>query len=288
MPISDIDLHIHTHYSDGKHTPEEILRHAAGQGMRALAFTDHDNTNGARAAAPLAAELGVEIIPGIELTCRWGLPSPRPDEKDIDLLGYFFDLDNREFRAYEQACLRDYQERIVECCQLLSENGYPLTLQDVLAENPRSPGALQLYLAFITKGYARDWDESVERASVFMQDMRSSPFTLAQSIEQIHLAGGVALLAHPSMVRCIGQLLSPQQLDQLADAGLDGIEIYHRRLDESQRAYFLSQAQRHGWLVSGGSDLHGWWTENLEIIGSQAVTGRMLTALRERSNQHEE
>lgn len=288
MPISAIDLHIHTHYSDGKHTPEEIVRHAAAAGMRALAITDHDNTNGAREAVPLAAELGIELIPGIEMTCRWGLGAPEPDEKDIDLLGYFFDLDDREFRAYEQACLRDYQERTVEYCQALSENGFPLTLEDVLAENPRYAGALQLYLAFITKGYARNWDESVERASVYLQGIRASPFTLTQSIEQIHLAGGVALLAHPSVVRFNGSLLAPQQLDLLDHAGLDGLEIYHKRLDENQRAYFLNQAQRLGWLVSGGSDMHGWWSEGLHNLGSQSVTGGMLTALREKSNHREE
>ncbi|MBN1934675.1 MAG: PHP domain-containing protein, partial [Anaerolineae bacterium] len=82
--ISKIDLHIHTWHSDGAHSPGDILRRAADQEMTTLAFADHDNMRGAREALPIAAELNLELIPAIEITCRWDDCDTRQGDRDID------------------------------------------------------------------------------------------------------------------------------------------------------------------------------------------------------------
>jgi hypothetical protein len=271
-----IDLHLHTHYSDGKFSPEEIVCHADELGLAAIAITDHDNTRGARQALPLARSLGIELVPAIEFTSRW----PGCAE-DVDVLGYFVDLENREFQAFERAALNDARARIAACCARLTAQGCPLSLDDVLAENPRYAGLLQLTLAYQKKGYADNWDAALRPVGQAWQAGRLSQFTITQVIEQIHRAGGVAVLAHPTVITFGDGRIKAEQLAALVEAGLDGIEIYHHRLDAGAQAYFLDLAHQFDLAVSGGSDEHG-WHDGFKRMGTQPVTLAMLEALRAR------
>jgi predicted metal-dependent phosphoesterase TrpH len=280
-PISTIDLHLHTFYSDGRFSPEEVLRHAANVGMKTLAFTDHDNTNGSRQAVELARQLGLELIPAAEFTSRLPGCDTSPEKGDIDVLGYFLALDDPEFCAFERAALNDMHIRIGECCDCLTGMGYPVTLEEVFAENPRYAGLLPLVHVVQKKGYANDWDSAQRLVDSGWLPGRLSPFTTAQVIEQIHLAGGVAVLAHPAAIRDKGEWLQARQLGRLVQVGLDGLEIYHPRLDQKARTYFLKLAQQFNLLVSGGSDSHGWGI-GLNRTGSQPVSFEMMEALRSR------
>jgi predicted metal-dependent phosphoesterase TrpH len=282
-PTATIDLHIHTHYSDGKYSPADILRHAARIGLETVALTDHDNTGGVREALPLARELGLELIPAIEFTCRWPACDAPPGLGDIDVLGYFVDLDDPDFRAFERATLDDIHARTADCCARLTAAGHPLSLDDVFAENPRYAGILPLILAVQSKGYAGEWEPAVQLVTEHWVRVRLSCFTIQQVIASIHRAGGVAVLAHPVTVKCGGDdLLGADQLALLVEAGLDGLEVYHFRLDEPARAHFLALARQFDLLVSGGSDDHGWFSE-LKHVGNQPVTPDLVESLRARS-----
>ena len=277
---ASIDLHIHTYFSDGRDAPAEILHRAARMGIKTLAITDHDNANGVREALPLAQELGLELIPAVEFTCCW------PQCKgDIDVLAYFVDLDDAEFQAFEQATLGDIHARIDECCSFLTMDGYTISLEDVFAQNPRYAGLMQLMLAIQAKGYIPDWEEIVTVVEQHWYRVRLSRFTIEESIDRIHRAGGVAILAHPIAVKCDGLWISAKQLESLVKAGLDGLEIYHRTVDETTRPYFLHLAEQFDLLVTGGSDEHGWFSD-LKDLGSQPVTAAMVEALRARHALH--
>ncbi len=278
MSASTIELHTHTYFSDGKSSPSELLHYAASVGLRILAITDHDNTNGVREALALAQELGLELIPAIEFTCRWPQCEPLPGDGDVDVLGYFVDLEDPEFRAFEQASLEDVHLRTADCCASLTAAGYPVTLQEVFAENPRYAGVLQMIMAVNKKGYAEDWGASFKMVSDQWAQVRLSQFTVQEVIQAIHMAGGVAVLAHPVMVKCNGNRLQEKELLQLKEMGLDGLEIFHPRLDEEARSYFSTLARRLDLLVSGGSDEHGWLTE-LKNVGSQPVTPELVEGL---------
>jgi len=276
------DLHIHSHYSDGRYSPADIIAAASRLGLRAVAITDHDNLRGSRVAQPLALAAGIELIPAIELTTRWPGADLPLEDVNVDLLGYYFDPDHAEFNAFTEAALNDLHARISACCARLTTLGYPLELADVYVENPRYAGTIQLIDTLRRKGYAADWREAMRLMNAVWLRVRSTPFTIRSAIEQIHLAGGVAVLAHPTLVRPQGELLSAAWLRQLVDAGLDGIEIYHRRLTEADRAYFLRLARTLGLLVSGGSDMHG-WHRGMDELGTQPVSAAMVAALRARS-----
>lgn len=272
---------MHTYYSDGKYSPAELLHYAASIGLETIAITDHDNADGVREALPLAKELGIELVPAIEFACRWNQCDTPPVTGEIDVLGYFIALSNPEFQAFERAALNDTHTRIADCCTRLTAAGYPISLDDVLAENPHYAGGIQLILAVQSKGYADSWDAAFRLVVEHWRRVRLSRFTIQQVIKQIHLAGGVAILAHPTAVKWGDNWLQANQLALLAEMGLDGLEVYHPRLDEKAQAHFLALAKQFNLLISGGSDEHGWFAE-LERIGSQPITSEMLESLRAR------
>jgi predicted metal-dependent phosphoesterase TrpH len=287
---TSIDLHIHTYFSDGRDSPAEVLHRAAQMGIKTLAITDHDNANGAREALPLAQELGLELIPAVEFTCRWPECNTPPGKGDIDVLAYFVDLDDAEFQAFEQAALGDIHARIAESCAFLTMDGYTIFLEDVFAQNPRYAGLMQLMMAMQAKGYIPDWEEVITVVEQYWRRVRLSRFTIQELIDHIHRAGGVAVLAHPIAVNCDGSWISAEQLASLVEVGLDGLEIYHHTVDEITRPYFLHLAEQFDLLVTGGSDEHGWFSD-LKKLGSQPVTAAMVDALRARhyvynSNRH--
>ena len=277
---STIDLHIHTSYSDGRDAPGAVLHRCAALGLKTVAITDHDTTGGVRVARAMAGELGLRLIPAIELTCRWDrCPSP-PGEGDIDVLGYFIDLDDAEFRAFEQAALDDIHARIADCCALLTADGHPLSIDDVFARNPHYAG-LQFLIHEIQDRYVPDWTDAFDLMASGWRQVRLSRFTIEETIDRIHRAGGVAVLAHPTAITCDGQRLQEAQVAGLVEMGLDGLEIYHWRLDEAARAAFLALARRFSLLVSGGSDAHGYFDE-YRRLGTEPVTGDMVMSIQAR------
>jgi 3',5'-nucleoside bisphosphate phosphatase len=153
-PRSTCDLHIHTCYSDGRALPEEVVRQAASRGLTTIAITDHDNTRGFREARSVAHQLGIELIPAIEFTCRWDDCDCSPFSGDIDILGYFIDPDAQVFIETEEAALADIHQRIGLCCELLSSAGYPISLHDIFKHNPRYAGLMFLIDALVVKGYS--------------------------------------------------------------------------------------------------------------------------------------
>ncbi len=272
---------MHSTYSDGSATPEALLRHAAQIGLQTIAITDHDNARGARVAQPLAAELGLEFIPAIEFTARWDSVCGPEARADVDVLGYYVDLDDDAFQAREQAALDDIRERLDEACLRLCAEGIAITLDDVLAFNPLVPSVRGLREALIRKGYAHSETESWAVLNPCWEPVRLSRFAVQEQIAAIRSAKGVSILAHPGYIRCKERWPSAHDLAPLVEAGLDGLEAVHRAMDDRARAYFTGLAAELGLLVTGGSDEHG-WSPDLPLMGSAPVTEAMVEALRAR------
>lgn len=282
------DLHLHTYYSDGRAAPEELVQHAATLGLKTIAITDHDNTRGAREALPVARALGIELMPGIEFTCSWevpagpsGVPIPR---QDVDLLGYGMDWETAAFGVFETTSFNDAAARIGNCCARLTEAGLPVSLEDVLALNPRYPGAMQLIDTLVEKGYADHWDDALPVFQACWQHIPVARLDIAESIAAIHAAGGVAVLAHPTLVHSGDGWLKAEQLKILVEKGLDGVEVYHPRLNREAQEHFLRLARHFDLLVTGGSDEHG-WPQGFPRLGVQLLGDaplQVVEALRRR------
>ena len=275
------DLHMHTCFSDGRAKPDELLRVAASRGLAAIAITDHDNAAGARAATPLAADLGIELVPGIEFTASWEELDAPDNNQDLDILGLFVDLDSPTLQAMERAALDDIYDRIAETCARLTAAGYPLTLADAFAENPRYAGLQQVVDALVHRGLLSP-SEALAAVAAQWQAMRPCAHRVGRITAAIHAAGGVAIVAHPTDVRTTDGWLNDAQVRRLVELGIDGLEIYHFKLDADARRHFLRLAERHGLVISGGSDEHGRVT-GWPYLGSQPVTQAHLAALRARA-----
>jgi predicted metal-dependent phosphoesterase TrpH len=275
------DLHMHTYYSDGYPSPEAVVRQAARIGLKIIAITDHDNTRGVREAQPVADQLGLELITGIELTCHWDGYMSRGQFYDTDLLGYFVDPGNTGFLTHERAALDDLRDRASECCQRLTDAGYPVTLDDAIAENPRYPGGVQISHALQHLGYIKEWDEARALFYSQWQYVRPARFSIGDNIAAIHAAGGVAILAHPSVVTKNGKQLQQNDIARLVEMGLDGLEVYHYKLTQADQARFRRFAEQFGLVVSGGSDEHAW--TGFKRLGTQPITPEIVETLRARS-----
>ena len=247
-----------------------------------------------RQARPFAEQLGITLIPAIELTCRWDASQAPPGKSDIDVLGYFLDLEQPEFLAFEAQILDDFHERTDIGCWYLTAEGYTMTRQDVLKENPHYAGTHPLIMAVMRKGYAPSYERALEQVDTIWKNVRPSSFTIDQVISMIRQAGGVPVLAHPTIVPWPSGWLNVQAIQELVEMGLEGMEIYHPRLNPGGAPVFplLGKPIRftgHRWVrrsrLAGGISSHGQPGGNLRDDSGVARKGSILAQLHVKSYQ---
>jgi 3',5'-nucleoside bisphosphate phosphatase len=258
--MSRLDLHLHTTHSDGSCTPTEVVGLAHRVGVTAMAITDHDITTGLVEAMAAGEAYGIEVIPGVEISSIFG-------NSELHILGYF--LDWQDIRLNERLkTLRDSRHRrnpkIVEQLQNL---GIDLTYEEVRAlAGSDSVGRPHIARALMDKGIVTSAKEAFDR---FLAEGKPAyvPRDLPSPIEAIHwikAAGGLAVLAHPTWVRCTDRPLV-ELVRQLKADGLDGVEVYYSTHAARQTREYLSLAQQLGLLVTGGSDFHGLTKPDIEV-----------------------
>lgn len=262
------DLHLHTHFSDGTFSPEELAARARAKALDTVALTDHDTLDGCpRMAAACAAE-GLEFIPGAELTAD-------VDGKEVHILGYWLDASCTRLTSELQRFQQVRQQRIHDIVARLNAAGIPLQVQTVLTiANCASPGRPHLARALVEGGWANDYDHAFER---FLKKGRAgfvpkARMTAGQAVELIHGAGGAAVLAHPALYRNDGLL------PKVVEAGIDGIECWHTRHSESASNNYVRFAAEHKLVSTGGSDCHG-MAKGTPLIGSVRLPYAHVEAL---------
>ena len=273
-----VDLHMHTYYSDGWQSPDSVVRNAAMIGLEAIAITDHDNVRGSLEADQVAREVGITLIPGIEITTSWMYNGQK---SDTDILGYFIDRTNPDLLDLCERSEQDLQERLAICCDRITRAGAPITLRDALNVNKRFASAGGIIQALSNKGYAANFHEAAPLFYKQWIHVRKSSLPAEQAIDAINKAGGVAVLAHPARVAVSNGLLAEVHLAPLIEVGLGGIEVYHPTADEELNAHLLDLANRCNLVATGGSDDHGF--NGFRRMGSQPITHKMVDALRIRA-----
>jgi 3',5'-nucleoside bisphosphate phosphatase len=255
--MSFADLHLHTNFSDGTYTPEELVSQAAKQRLVAIAVTDHDTVEGCERAADACRALEIEFITGTELTAE-------QNDNEIHILGYLVDTHNPKLLAEIAKFQAVRQSRIREMVAKLNDLNVPLRTEDVFAlANCRSPGRPHVARALVKAGLVGSLDEAFER---FLKKHRPAWVPKAKmsaqvAIELIHQASGLAVMAHPGLNR------SDEVIPDLVEAGLDGIECFHTKHSTVIAEHYLEIADKYNLLVTGGSDCHG-MSKGKPLIGT--------------------
>ncbi|HXR05010.1 MAG TPA: PHP domain-containing protein [Verrucomicrobiae bacterium] len=265
------DLHLHTHFSDGTFSPEELAGHAQRLGFAALALTDHDSVEGCTRMAEICGAAGIEFITGTELTAEH-------NDTELHLLGYFVDTQDEKLLADLARFQAVRQSRIREMTARLNELNVPLEAEAVFAlANCKSPGRPHVARALVKAGLCRSLDEAFER---FLKKNRpawvpKARMSALEGVELIHQAGGLAVMAHPGLNR------TDDVIPVLVDAGLDGIECFHTKHSTATSARYLEIAGKFHLLVTGGSDCHG-FSKGKPLIGTVKLPYEHVEKLKSR------
>jgi predicted metal-dependent phosphoesterase TrpH len=252
MPSSPIDLHAHSSVSDGTETPTQLIRAAVSAGLGAVALTDHDSTAGWQEAKLAAAGTGLTVIPGMELSTNFGPAS-------VHMLAYLFDPTNGDI-VTETARIRDGRLHRAELIVQRIAQDYPLTWDDVLAQSidGGTIGRPHIADALVARGHVANRSAAFEsilhwRSGYYEKYYAPSPL---RGVEMIVGAGGVPVLAHPA-THGRDHMIDERSLKSLKDAGLFGLEVYHRDNTADGKVRLLELAAKYDLEITGSSDYHG-------------------------------
>ena len=273
-----IDLHAHSTASDGTQPPAEVMASAKAAGLDVVALTDHDTTSGWAEAARAARSEGLTLVRGIEISCE-------RDGTSIHLLGYLTDPDHPGLSAELAKAREGRVSRLERMVELMAADGIPISYAEVQAQVP--PGATEgrphIADALVHKGVLAHRDEAFadwlsNDSPYYVRHYAPDP---ARAVELVVEAGGVAVQAHP-FTRARGRTASDELIEELAAAGLAGVEVDHRDHDEDARSRGRALASTLGLLVTGSSDYHGAGKRNL--LGENTTAPSVLEQIEARAS----
>lgn len=276
--MSRIDLHLHTTHSDGSFSTQEVMAFAKQAGVTALAITDHDIIEAIPEATAIGTELGIEVVPGVEISSRLG-------ESELHILGYFLHWTDPLLNQ-RLATLRDSRhDRNPKIIRRLNELGIDITYEEVRnLAGTESVGRPHIARVLMDKQVVTSAKEAFDRylangRPAFVDRELPEP---AEAVRWIREAGGVPVLAHPTWVRTSAEGLR-SLLHQLKESGLGGIEVHYSTHTPSQTTEYLDLARQCDLLVTGGSDFHGVTKPDIEVgigRGQLKVSEKLLDPLR--------
>ena len=247
-----LDLHTHSTVSDGQYTPSELVEMAKKNELKMYALTDHDTIAGIEEARCRAGELGVNFIPGIEISTHKG--------EEIHMLGLFID---EQCSDLINACQVYRESRIgrgERICAFLKEKGIEISKEELRGiEGNASLGRPHFAKILQERGIVKTRQEAFGRyldTAEFHRKTDGQKPAPEEAIEIIHRAGGLAVLAHPGLLK-MGKRWQESLIKGLKEAGLDGIESFYNKHTYMQKKYYRKLAEENGLMISCGSDFHG-------------------------------
>jgi len=266
------DLHIHTSFSDGTLSPEEAVKIAKEAGLSAIAITDHDNTDGIEPALKHGAKIGIEVIPGIELSCEY-------NSTEIHMLGYYINWENNWLQGKLRVFQKARERRAFHILSKLKFLGIEIDEQMLFSQaDIGSISRIHFARCLVEMGEAESIYDAFQKYLIdgrpaFVRKLRVTP---EEALNMIHRVAGIAVIAHPVFGGGHKNFLK-----KLKRLGLSGIEIYHphQNLDEDIKR-FQSIAHEFDLVVTGGTDSHG-NNEEENPIGSLRVDYELVERLKE-------
>lgn len=252
------DLHCHSTASDGVDSPTRVVERAAAVGLKVLSLTDHDTLDGVAEAQAAGERLGVEVVPGVELTCY-------QDRKEVNILGYWVDGSEERLAAH---CRRFVAARIDRAHQIgarLAELGARIDIDELVANADGGVvGRPHVARALLEAGHVATLQEAFDRflANGGPADVPKMMVEPRECIDMIHGAGGIAVIAHAGIWNQF------DLIPHLASIGMDGVEVWHSAHTREDSERLEEIADRFGLAKTGGSDCHGKLGERQEQLGT--------------------
>ena len=274
--MNTIDLHIHTTASDGTASPAQVVRMAGELGLSAISVADHDTVSGCGEAMAEGRALGVEVVPGVEFSSRYG--------RTIHILGYFLNTESPALTRVLDWIVAERDQRNEKMAALMAADGIPVDYAEMKARFGPVIGRPNFGQLLVALGYAESvqdaFDRYIEKGQPYYLPRKM--LSIERSVEVIREAGGVPVLAHPFQYRLEEPALR-QLIEHCMDHGLLGLECRYSLYDEQQSQYLLSLAREYSLAPTGGSDFHGSNKPHIRLgvgTGSLAVPAEWLESLR--------
>lgn len=265
-----VDLHVHTTASDGQDTPQQVVALAREKGLRAVAITDHDTIAGIGPATFAGKLLGLEVVPGVELSTVCG-------NNEVHILGYLMNIGHPEFLEHLNTFKRARVDRAEKIVRRLQEINIDLSMDRVLAlAGNGSVGRPHIARALVDMGVvtsvAGAFDELLGTGKpAFVPRFKLTP---VQAVQLIANAGGVPVFAHPGLVK------HDAMVAKLVEVGLRGLEVYHPDHSAAMSRHYLALCRQYGLLVTGGSDYHGSSMNNHSNLGQSTVAYEVVQEMK--------
>jgi predicted metal-dependent phosphoesterase TrpH len=263
------DLHVHTLYSDGSFTPKEVMHYAKKVGLDCIGIADHDTVKGLEEAIGAGLALGIEVIPGVEM-------SAEEKGKELHILGYFINYKSRRLKLVLREIREDRKKRLHRMVDALNKHGFNINAEDIIRfAGDASISRLHIAQYMKNKGIISSWQEAFKRYIGDDKPCYVASFRLSarQAIDIIKEAGGISIIAHPGINNIDG--LMPKLLKD----GIDGIEVFHSEHKGPVIRHYEDFAKRHKLLITGGSDCHG-TLKNSVLIGKTTIPYSYVEALK--------
>lgn len=248
--MKKIDLHVHTTESDGTYTPAEVVRIAKNAGLSAIAITDHDTNLGYAEAAAEGERLGVEVVPGIEISTKYTVA--------VHILGYYIDGSSPALKAVLDWVVTDRDTRNRKMAELMAADGLPVSYDDMVKRFGTVIGRPHFGRILIELGLAKDmqdaFDRFIERGQKYYLPRTIMP--LDRAIGLIKQAGGIPVIAHPFQYRYDDKMLR-ELIEVCMGYGVKGMECRYSGYGEDKVRYLTALADEYGLVKTGGSDFHG-------------------------------
>jgi hypothetical protein len=270
-----VDLHIHSTFSDGAFTPEEIVKHASRIGLSAIAITDHDNTDGILSAIGAGEKWGVEIVPGVELSAE----PESPKDEEMHILGYYINWQDKNFQEKLRHFREARRERAYQILEKLDRLGIKINPQQLFEFAGRgSVGRMHVARILKEEGFVNYLQEAFDLYLAYGKPAYVPKLRLSsrEAINLISQIGGISVIAHP-----LYGGNSEEIIQKLKSFGLDGIEVYYTNHTPEDVERFQNWAKVFGLLTTGGSDCHGGTIDEEILIGNQKIPYDVLEKLKE-------
>ncbi len=284
MPDRFVDLHCHSTASDGTLAPADVVRLARDTGLSGLSLTDHDTIDGLAEAADEAGRLGLDFLPGIEISCEF----PRPGTMHV--LGYGVDVNSPVLKELTRTLLVGRDDRNPKIVRKLNELGVSITMEEVEQEAGGNVLGRPHIAAILTrKGYVSSIKQAFDKylatgAAAYFDKERLTPRRAMDLIRQSH---GMPFLAHPVQLRTENDAQLERTLKDLVDLGLVGLEVIHSDHDDPLVEKYSRLAEKFGLAKSGGSDFHGSNKKGIRLgeANGRRVPREFLDAILERQRE---